>query len=59
MQNIQDDDQSRAQFEKNDPNEVLNYGPYDFGSVMHYPDWAFQASAGLKTIRGKVNVDKV
>jgi hypothetical protein len=24
--------------------------PYDYGSIMHYPDWAFQKRAGLATI---------
>ena len=43
-----------SQFYKNDPSEVLGYGPYDYGSVMHYPDWGFQTAWGLKTINGTV-----
>ena len=47
-------DGKESQFSKNDPSEVLGYGPYDYGSVMHYPDWGFRNSAGVKTIKGKV-----
>ena len=42
------------QFRQNNPEEVLEYGLYDYGSVMHYEVSAFQKSAGLNTIRGKV-----
>ena len=38
--------------EKRSSSEVLEYGPYDFGSIMHYSDEAFSRN-GLKTIRGK------
>ena len=47
-------DGKESQFYKNDPSEVLGYGPYDYGSVMHYPDWGFRNSGGVKTIIGKV-----
>ena len=39
-------------FEKKGSSVVLGYGPYDFGSVMHYSDKAFSRN-GRKTIRGK------
>ena len=41
-------------FRKEDASDVMNYGPYDYGSVMHYEWYAFQKQAGLKTISGKV-----
>ena len=28
----------------------MKLGPYDLGSVMHYPTWAFQRQRQLKTI---------
>ena len=41
-------------FRKEDASDVMNYGPYDYGSVMHYEWYAFQKQGGLKTISGKV-----
>ena len=43
-----------SQYYKNDPSEVLGYGPYDYGSVMHYPDWGFVISWDLKSMDGTV-----
>ena len=47
------------QFERNNPSEVLEYGLYDYGSVMHYEDYAFQVSSDVKTIRGKVRETQI
>ena len=41
-----------SQFKKVPAHNIDNNGsPYDYGSVMHYPDWAFAKRRGLKTIR--------
>ena len=45
----------KSQFSRRDSSEVLGYGPYDYGSVMHYGAGAFATSNGLRTIKGKVN----
>ena len=38
-------------FEKQDYTKVNSLGSrYDYNSIMHYPNWAFQNSAGLVTI---------
>ena len=48
------EDEYHGQFAKNERSEVMRYGPYDYGSVMHYYDWAFSPSPDVKTIIGKV-----
>ena len=44
-----------SNFVKRLSSDVLNYGPYDYSSVMHYSQFAFSILPGLfKTIKGKV-----
>ena len=43
-----------SQFKKVAAHNIDNEGSrYDFASVMHYPNWAFQKARGLDTIRAK------
>ena len=44
-----------SNFVKRLSSDVLNYGPYDYSSVMHYSQFAFSILPGIfKTIKGKV-----
>ena len=44
-----------SNFIKRSSSDVLNYGPYDYSSVMHYSQFAFSILPGIfKTIKGKV-----
>ena len=45
----------QSNFIKRSSSDVLNYGPYDYSSVMHYSQFAFSILPGIfKTIKGKV-----
>ena len=58
LDNINDPRRVKVNFAKNNPADVLDYGPYDFGSVMHYRATSFLKKelegTNAKTIVGKV-----
>ena len=59
VDNINDPEKVERNFAKKNPANVLDFGPYDFGSVMHYRATAFLKEelegTNKKTIVGKVS----